>query len=148
MNQRACGIDGTAALKLVQTRELWLIGATEATHTRSRDCNRPAQANDEKTGLHKSFTIAACALIVAIALLGVAVSGLTSWRVSNAIEDRGVEVVLVQPGDTLWSIATRRSVDGCSTSELVRWIREQNELKSARILAGQRIMAPVMRAHD
>jgi nucleoid-associated protein YgaU len=148
MNQRACGIDGTSALKLVQTRELWLIGATEATHTRSRARNRTAQAIDEKTGLHKSFTIAACALIVAIALLGVAVSGLTSWRVSNAIEDRGVEVVLVQPGDTLWSIATRRSVDGCSTSELVRWIREQNELKSARILAGQRITAPAMRAHD
>jgi hypothetical protein len=148
MNQRACGIDGTTALKLVQTRELWLIGATEATHTRSRDCNCPAQANHEKTRLHKLFTIAACALIVAIALLGVAVSGLTSWRVSNAIEDRGVEVVLVQPGDTLWSIATRRSVDGCSTSELVRWIREQNELESARILAGQRITAPAMRAHD
>lgn len=148
MNQSAYGIDGTSALKLVQTRELLLISVTQATHTRSRARNRTAQANDEKTGLHKSFTIAACALIVAIALLGMAVSGLTSWRVSNAIANRGVEVVLVQPGDTLWSIATRRSVDGCSTSELVRWIREHNELKSARILAGQRITAPTMRSLD
>lgn len=148
MDQRTYGIDGTSALKLAKTRDFWVMDARKPTRTRPCADESVTRVRLDETELHNLFTITACALLVAIALLCMAVSGLTSWRVSNAIGDRGVEVVLVQPGDTLWSIATRRAVEGCSTPELVQWIKAQNDLSDARIFAGQTLTAPVMRPRE
>ena len=53
----------------------------------------------------------------------------------------GVTSVVVQPGDTLWSIASPVAADG-DVRAVVREIRELNGLSSARLSPGQTLQLP------
>jgi nucleoid-associated protein YgaU len=53
----------------------------------------------------------------------------------------GVESVVVQPGDTLWSIATSLGGDG-DVRAVVDEIQELNDLNGAALVPGQTLLLP------
>lgn len=55
----------------------------------------------------------------------------------------GIEVV-VEPGDTLWNIADQYNEQaGMSVNELLFYIKKENQLQSAIVQSGDRIIIPV-----
>lgn len=84
------------------------------------------------------------ALSLALLLAAIAHSGVTAAPGAGAT---GSVVVVVRPGDTLWSIARRCDVPGRSVPEKVAAIRAANDLDTAAIRPGQTLVVPVVRDH-
>ncbi|MBO7675826.1 MAG: LysM peptidoglycan-binding domain-containing protein [Atopobiaceae bacterium] len=142
MYKNRYGIDGTSALRLVQTRDLWLVSDAREERVRTRRPSCCARSRKQKTPQTTLITSLACALMIALVLVCMVASGLAARRVSRAIQGQGMDVMVVVSGDTLWSIATQRAVRGCTTSELISWIKAKNDLPDSRIFAGQRLVVP------
>ncbi len=87
-------------------------------------------------------------LIVFVALLVAVLAGLVAWGPSvTATSQPGTPVpartVVVQPGETLWDIATRADPTG-NVGDLVHEIAELNALPSTGdVQIGQRIAVPI-----
>ena len=122
------GIDGTAAL---DPREHGLVlieggraagGARGPERTRARNVE-PARLTVRQAAL---FLALGCGLVVALLAASAVSDSLSRGRVAAAVGALPVETVVVEEGDSLWSIAEERPCEGVSTSELVRWIEEQN----------------------
>ncbi len=83
--------------------------------------------------------------VMAIVLVGVAylfVAGARERMVTHAIESSGSQTIHVAPGDDLWSIATRHGVEGVDTYDVVRWIKEHNNLSVSALAPGIDLMVP------
>ena len=83
--------------------------------------------------------IIACA-IVAFSMLSDGMVNLSRGRAFSNIQAGEVTVL---SGDSLWSIAEKHPVQNRSTQEVVNWISEQNDLSSATLFAGQRLIVPM-----
>jgi len=142
MGQRTYETVGTSALKLVQTRDLRLAYSRRNKPARQIVDVRKKRANKQEKSDHTFFTGVACLFIVLAAIALILASELASRRVANAVQERGMEVVSVEPGDTLWAIAHRHAVDGCSAVEIVQWVEEHNGLSGACIVVGQQLEVP------
>ncbi len=55
------------------------------------------------------------------------------------------EEVCVSAGESYWDIAGRYSYDGMTKAEYVKYIQEFNNAANDNILAGQKIIVPVMK---
>lgn len=53
--------------------------------------------------------------------------------------------VLINEGDTLWSIANQYEDDSLTKVEFINWIEEYNEVRADRLQPGQTIVIPVKR---
>lgn len=83
---------------------------------------------------------------IAVLALVSAASIAFAWArtgVSVSDETARYEVVVVQPGDTLWSIARLQSPEGADLRQEVYEIRAINGLGTASIYPGQRLLVPV-----
>lgn len=80
----------------------------------------------------------AAAVVVLALLLAAALVSLDQPAVKTE-----TSTLLVQPGDTLWSIAARHPVDDMDTARLVAYISKTNHLVGGRIVAGDTILVPV-----
>lgn len=90
-----------------------------------------------------STTEAACA-ILAVALLAAA----CTFPLHSKVPDTATATVLIQPGDTLWSVASDHPVPGVDTARLVARIQTMNGLESSRLVAGDTIVVPVETSRD
>lgn len=86
--------------------------------------------------------LASGALVIALAVLASWLSDAAIASAMPAPSALAVEEVVVMPGDTLWGIAEGRAVDGMTTSALVSWIEERNDLAGSTLAPGQRIVVP------
>ncbi len=68
----------------------------------------------------------------------------TQARIDEALSQATLEMVTVMPGDTLWQIAERHPVDGCTTSQLVDYIRCVNDLSQSSLSVGMRLEVPTI----
>ncbi|MCX7779690.1 MAG: LysM peptidoglycan-binding domain-containing protein [Negativicutes bacterium] len=67
---------------------------------------------------------------------------------NSYIESKAFIEVRVQPGESVWSIASRYVTDKDDVRELIMAIRQRNELSAnAEIFAGQTLKVP-MKAHN
>jgi nucleoid-associated protein YgaU len=81
-------------------------------------------------------------VIAALAVAGLVVAGATVAQASSpAAAHAGDSRVLVQPGDTLWSIA-HRTDPGADPQTVVAGILRANHLPTAMVNVGQRIWVP------
>lgn len=82
-------------------------------------------------------------MLVVLLLLGLLLAaGFAVGRVSNSRADPAVtRTAVVQPGDTLWSIAARVE-PGRDTRVVVSQIRAVNHLANASVQVGQRLLLP------
>ena len=106
-------VNGTSAIAMRHNRQLSLVRGEGHARCRSRASQR---RNDHV------FLFGVCAIIVAIGLMSFILSDITQFRAQRAIAHGGTEVIHVVYGDTLWSIAERHSVAGCSTKDVLSWL--------------------------
>ena len=86
------------------------------------------------------FTVVVCTLLVAMGLFGALVAG------NAAIASRkDAALSSIEPGDSVWDLASQYQVDGYSTAELVQWITEKNSLTTSTLQPGQSLLVPASR---
>ncbi|MGB8956329.1 MAG: LysM peptidoglycan-binding domain-containing protein [Tumebacillaceae bacterium] len=60
----------------------------------------------------------------------------------RAIGSSGYEEVIVNRGESLWSIAAERNVEGRDVRELIAAVRKANDLDRGPLRIGQRLLVP------
>ncbi len=83
-------------------------------------------------------------LVLVVGLIWLAVAGgaaATGSGVPPSVFDKHMSQVVVQPGDSLWSIAARAE-PGADPRLVVQQITDINALPSAQIAAGQSLWVP------
>lgn len=91
----------------------------------------------------KRFTLMPAIALAALGLM-VALPTLSSMRLYAATTQRYVSVT-VQPGDTLWTIASRRAGSGADVQEVVDRITDANHLTGGTLQPGERLKIPLLR---
>lgn len=87
--------------------------------------------------------LAAVAMLALVAAVSFADS-LSTQALDSRLDAAPREVVYVQPGDTLWSLASSKAGAGVSTERVVTWIMEANHLADSSIQPGTRLVIPVL----
>ncbi|MBA2876443.1 cell division suppressor protein YneA [Thermaerobacillus caldiproteolyticus] len=55
--------------------------------------------------------------------------------------------ITVTPGDTLWKLANKyRKSHQLSTNEFIEWVIDVNHLSSQQIMAGEKLVIPVLKS--
>ncbi|KKB38871.1 cell division suppressor protein YneA [Bacillus thermotolerans] len=89
-----------------------------------------------KTALKENYYVLLLA-IVTIAAGFMLISGFST-------PDYSYEEVIVQKGDSLWSIADRYVAEnGMNKEEFIKWIQEENQLRTVKIIEGDRLLIPI-----
>ncbi len=134
-----CQTFGSLALSAT-TRNLVVIegGArrkpsTHASAPRRRPAHRGA------SGLLALFV---ASVLVVCFLAQSVVDATHASHVAQLLDDVPKEEVSVVTGDTMWQIAERHSIEGVSTAELVRWMRQANNVDTACLYPGQTLVVP------
>lgn len=91
------------------------------------------------TAMVKVFSIV---LALVMACTWLAVDMHTKQSVDNALASVSYETIVVHQGDSLWSIAQKHPVPGCTTDQLVHHIRAYNGIEDACLSCGMRINVP------
>lgn len=131
----AYACEGSCALELDEGPRLRVYEGSLAT--------RPREAEGRRRG----SWLVAVALVVVAALVALGVCAADNQRASRssaAFDAAPEETVSVTPGDSLWSIAERRTPAGGDTAALVRWLRERNGLRDSTLRAGESLVVPVL----
>ncbi len=80
--------------------------------------------------------------LLATTLLVLSLAGRALGGSSQPDEDRPRPHVLVEPGETLWSIARARLGPEADPRPFIEEIRELNGLETSALLVGQRLALP------
>lgn len=88
--------------------------------------------------------ICAVALSLVIAVVFYIGDAMVACSENAVLSNVSVATVSVRQGDSLWSIASKNSVDGCSTNAVVAWIKSHNQLTTSDIYAGQQLFVPTI----
>ena len=111
--------------------------------------NRMPSSNHDELQAQKLTLAQSLKAFMAIALLLCALGATLVY--SNAAAQAMFEAsfsnvptttVTVHTGDSLWDIAQDHTPQGCSTSSVVRWITQHNNLDSSLIVSGQKLVVP------
>ena len=83
----------------------------------------------------------ALTLLTAAVLAGAGVVGAQTALAGDGAAAPQTEVVIVQPGETLWSIAGE-AVPGADRRDVIIDIQQLNGLSSSQVVAGQTLVVP------
>lgn len=89
----------------------------------------------------KRFTLMPLITLTALSLM-VTVPALSSMQL-HAAAPQHYATVIVHPGDTLWSIASKHTGSNSDVQDTIDRISEVNHLTGASIEPGQRLRVPV-----
>lgn len=126
-------VNGTSAIAMHHERQLSLVRGVRGTRRNYRA---------SRIRSDRAFFIGVCGIIVAIGIMSIIISDVAQLRARQAIASSGTEVIHVVYGDTLWAIAERHAVAGCSTNEVLSWLMQRNDLANARLSPGQSLVVP------
>lgn len=107
--------------------------------TAARMPARPAQAR-RPVRLTRRGKAVIVGTVVAAALAGLVATG-SEVGASSQAHDAGTTAVVVQPGESVWTIARTRQ-PGADPRALVAQIRELNHLVSGVVVPGQTLVVP------
>ena len=132
------GIDGNAALTLSSGPRLVLI-----------EGGRPEAANEPVSARLSArqvlmFVGMAMALTVALCVAAVLGDARAAGVPARALDGLSERTMVVQSGDSLWSISSQIEVGGVPTSDVVSWIVERNGLEQSCLMPGQRLVVPMV----
>ena len=83
--------------------------------------------------------------VVLILLVLNIVSAMTGVNTTTGVSLNKLKAVTVHAGDTLWSIAEKNNTSDMDVREFIDDIKEKNDLASAEIQEGQKLLIP---AHE
>lgn len=101
-------------------------------------CRRRRQLQKAARRRQRLLSFAVMSVFAAAVLLAAVLPG----SAVPALESGATQDIRVQPGETLWDIASRSATPGESVHALVLQIRELNGLEGSGIAAGQRLTVP------
>lgn len=101
-----------------------------------------------RSGRDAHASLVAVVALAIILVAGACVASLADSSSATSLEARmdsaPREVVYVQPGDTLWSIASRQAGAQASTERVVSWIMDANGLSETSLTPGTPLVVPVL----
>ena len=100
------------------------------------------RSEEPRRGLGVLSVIVAVVFGVALACTMAAVGSAAASAKAQRLSEVPTSSVRVETGETLWDVANAHPVDGCSTSEVVDWIRSENSLPTSTLQAGQALIVP------
>ena len=107
-------------------------------------CNRQTEASSHVYSLRTRVSLVAMTVAACLALASI-------WVLSDIIVARGMrssfdqasyETITVHTGDSLWTIADEHPVEGRTTAEVARYIRERNQLTDTCLYPGMELSVP------
>lgn len=111
------------------------------TATRSslgRTSRRSTSARERRdSGLHAALCAAVVAALIVAVIFAAAVSGHRSGGRAAA-----TQIVKIDAGDSLWSIAAAHPVPGLSTAQTVELIKRSNQLSGSSVAEGTLLRVP------
>ena len=106
---------------------------------RFREISEAARKN-RPSGL--PVALIAAFLALSICVVSMIASHIYESKLSSDLASvPGVEYT-VASGDSLWVIAANHPIEGHTTSDVVTWILERNELETSLIIPGQELLVP------
>lgn len=143
-----CISDGTSALASKPCEFTLLEGGASVAQdiaTSAEFLNKRSSASYCPLSRKQLFVVALA--LVAIVCFLVSTYNLRVTAIENEVLDKlqyaPVEIVTVQPGDSLWKIAEDHNVSGVSTTDMVRYVQKINHISSDRLVSGQLLKIPV-----
>lgn len=140
-NRRSTAVwefDGNAAIKRKETT-LVLHRGTPRAQERPMD---KTQVEHATFGQKVFAAVVAAALIAVLALCLAAAQAASARDFEALVQETPAICISAQPGDTLWSIASKHQLKERSVQETVTWIKSRNNLDSSYIEAGQLLHVP------
>lgn len=93
----------------------------------------------------ETLFLAVGALVIAVLCLASAASDARARDdARSSLSALPAETVTVREGDSLWAIASERSLGDGGTAEVVSWIQEANGLEGGLIVPGQSLVVPAV----
>lgn len=86
--------------------------------------------------------LCAVAIVIGAVFAGLSFLSLDQTAYDQALASSDRLEIVVQPSDTLWSIADTHPADGVGTRETVSIVRAWNDLSDGMLRAGQRLVVP------
>ena len=83
---------------------------------------------------------------IILAVVVFILSVICSFSLDNASQTP-FKSVLINEGDTLWSIANQYQNHSLTKVEFIEWIEEYNGIRADKVQPGQTIVIPVKREH-
>ena len=136
-NSHCFVVDGTSALKTeIQTR-LYVIDGGRASMSEQK-----ARSNAGASAFPFFATVVFGAASLLIAAIFISVDATRAASTADTLGSTGIAHVVVAPGDTIWDLAESHRPSGTQTSDVVDWIRRENNLMSSNLRIGQNLMVP------
>lgn len=136
-NSHCFVVDGTSALKTeIQTR-LYVIDGGRASMSEQK-----ARSNAGASAFPFFATVVFAAASLLIAAIFISVDATRAASTADTLGSTGIAHVVVAPGDTIWDLAESHRPSGTQTSDVVDWIRRENNLMSSNLRIGQNLMVP------
>lgn len=129
--------NGTSALKADAASDLYLIEGG-----RRDKSTQPVHMAPISNNFPILLTVVLIAAVLLIGAMSISLDAVRQASFSDAICDAGTVAVDVVPGDTIWSIAEAHKPSGAQTSDVVDWIRRENNLSTSNLIIGQNLMVP------
>lgn len=130
-------VDGTTALKTEAQPRLYVVDGGRAGMSEQK-----ARSNAGASAFPFFATIVFAAASLLIAAIFISVDASRAASTADTLESTGIAYVVVAPGDTIWDLAESHKPSGTQTSDVVDWIRRENNLISSSLRIGQNLMVP------
>ena len=130
-------VDGTSALKTEAQPRLYVVDGGRASMSEQK-----ARSNAGAGTFPFFATIVFAAASLLIAAIFISVDASRAASTADTLESTGIAYVVVAPGDTIWDLAESHKPSGTQTSDVVDWIRRENNLISSSLRIGQNLMVP------
>lgn len=86
-----------------------------------------------------AMTVVACIVLASVWVLS---DILMARSVRSSFDQASYETITVHSGDSLWTIADEHPVEGRTTAEVARYIREHNQLTDTCLYPGMELSVP------
>lgn len=115
---------------------------TQTAHVAHCQSSQESVSNSCLTCLRNAVYVAV--LVFLLTICGVVLFAESSRfdAVNDKLTHTAHTTIYVQPGETLWSIASEHPVKGVSTQELVQYISGENGISNSALMPGDKIVVP------
>lgn len=136
-NSHCFVVDGTSALKTETQSRLYVIDGGRASMSEQK-----ARSNAGASAFPFFATVVFAAASLLVVAIFISVDATRTASTADTLGSTGITRVVVAPGDTIWDLAETHKPNGAQTSDVVEWIRRENNLSSSNLSIGQSLMMP------
>jgi hypothetical protein len=143
-NQRFVDLnDGTSALALSDRPYLQLLSGGRSSYAAAAYAADTELRIVRELSRRMRYAVLALAFIFVVLFLMMRLNDVHAAQLfTRAVNSTTYEELVVQQGDSLWTIAASNGIDGLDTAHVVKVIEQRNGLTEAGLHPGQRLFVP------